>query len=93
MPVIAGVDATLVATRARAIATLSAQISHTVEWAQCLETLHERGCRVFIELAPGRALSRMLRERFDDVEARSVDEFRELAGVARWATRRLDDLS
>ena len=93
IPVVAGVDATLVATRAHAIASLSAQISHTVEWAQCLDTLHERGCRVFIELAPGRALSRMLRERFDDVEARSVDEFRELPGVARWATRRLDDLS
>jgi [acyl-carrier-protein] S-malonyltransferase len=88
-PVIAGVDAGLVTTRDRAIATLSAQISHTVEWAQCLDTLHERGCRVFVELGPGRALSRMLRERFDDVEARSVDEFREMNGVVRWAKSRL----
>jgi [acyl-carrier-protein] S-malonyltransferase len=88
-PVIAGVDAGLVTTRERAIATLSAQISHTVEWAQCLDALHERGCRVFVELGPGRALSRMLRERFDDVDARSVDEFRDLEGAARWAKRKL----
>lgn len=88
IPIVAGVDAGLVATRDRAVATLSAQISHTVEWAQCLDALYERGCRVFIELAPGRALSRMVRERFDDVEARSVDEFQELANAARWAARR-----
>ncbi len=91
VPVIAGVDAGLVTTRDRAIGTLSAQISQTVEWAQCLDTLHERGCRVFVELGPGRALSRMLRERFDDVEARSVDEFRDLAGVARWAQRKVSE--
>jgi [acyl-carrier-protein] S-malonyltransferase len=91
-PVIAGIDAGLVTTRDRAITTLSAQISHTVEWAQCLDALHERGCRVFVELGPGRALSRMLRERFDDVEARSVDEFRDFAGVARWVQRKMSEL-
>jgi [acyl-carrier-protein] S-malonyltransferase len=89
IPVIAGIDAGLVTTRDRAIATLSAQISHTVEWAQCLDALHERACRVFVELGPGCALSRMLRERFDDVEARSVDEFRDVNGVVRWAKSRL----
>jgi [acyl-carrier-protein] S-malonyltransferase len=92
-PVIAGIDASLITSRERAIATLSAQISHTVEWVQCLDALHERGCRVFVELGPGRALSRMLRERFDDVDARSVDEFRDLAGIARWAKRKISQLS
>jgi [acyl-carrier-protein] S-malonyltransferase len=89
IPVVAGVDASLVATRDRAIETLSAQISHAVEWAQCLDTLHERGCRVFIELGPGRALSRMVRARFADVEARAVDEFRQLENVSAWVQRRL----
>jgi len=91
-PVIAGIDAGLVTTRDRAIATLSAQVSHTVEWSQCLDALHERGCRVFVELGPGRALSRMLRERFDDVDARSVDEFRDFAGAARWVRRKMSEL-
>jgi [acyl-carrier-protein] S-malonyltransferase len=93
IPVVAGVDATLITTPARAIQTLSAQISHTIEWAHCLDALHERGCRVFLELAPGRALSKMVRERFGNVEARSVDEFRELTGAARWASKKLGDLS
>ena len=88
IPVVAGVDASLVTTRAHAIATLAGQISRTVEWAQCLDALHERGCRVFHELAPGRALSRMVRDRFDDVEARAVDEFRALPNAARWARSR-----
>ena len=90
-PVIAGDDAGLVTTRDRATATLSAQISHTVEWAQCLDALHERGCRVFVELGPGRALSRMLRERFDDVDARSVDEFQDFEGLTRWAKRKMSE--
>ncbi|HEY3180984.1 MAG TPA: acyltransferase domain-containing protein [Casimicrobiaceae bacterium] len=90
--VIASIDAGLVTTRERGIATLSSQISHTVEWVQCLDALHERGCRVFLELGPGRALSRMLRDRFDDVEARAVDEFRDSAGVVRWVQRKMSEL-
>ena len=45
-----------------------------------------------LELGPGHALSRMLRERFDDVEARSVDEFRDFTGVARWVQRKMSAL-
>jgi [acyl-carrier-protein] S-malonyltransferase len=89
--VVAGIDAALVTTRERAIATLSAQIASTVEWAQCLDVLYERGCRVFLELGPGRALCRMVRERHDDTEARSVDEFRDAAAIVAWVRRKLDD--
>ena len=85
--VIAGIDATAVFTRERAIATLAPQIAQTVEWTQCQDALYERGCRVFLELTPGSALSRMVRERFDDVEARAADEFRSVAAIAAWVTR------
>ena len=88
--VVAGIDARLVTTRERAIATLSSQIASTVEWAQCLDTLYERGCRVYLELGPGRALSRMARERHEDIEARSVDEFRDQAAIVAWVRRKLD---
>jgi [acyl-carrier-protein] S-malonyltransferase len=91
LPVVAGVDAGLVTARERAIATLSSQIATTVEWAQCLDTLYERGCRVFLELGPGRALSRMARERHEDIEARSVDEFRDKAAIVAWVRRKLDE--
>ena len=59
-PVIAGIDAGLVATRTRAIATLAEQVARTVEWAACMDSMVERGCRIFMELGPGRALSTMM---------------------------------
>jgi [acyl-carrier-protein] S-malonyltransferase len=89
-PVVAGIDGGLVTTRARAIATLAAQIARTVEWALCMDAMVERGCRVFLELGPGRALCTMLIVRHPEVEARSVDEFRSLAAAADWVRRRLD---
>jgi [acyl-carrier-protein] S-malonyltransferase len=87
--VVAGIDASHVVTRERAIATLSSQIATTVEWAQCLDVLYERGCRVFLELGPGRALCRIVRERHEDTEARSIDEFRDSAAIVAWVKRKL----
>jgi [acyl-carrier-protein] S-malonyltransferase len=87
-PVVAGIDATFVTARDRAIATLAAQVAQPVEWAQCVDALHERGCRVFLELGPGAALTRMVRDRHDDVDARSVDEFRDPAAIVEWIRRK-----
>jgi [acyl-carrier-protein] S-malonyltransferase len=89
IPVLAGIDGTRVVDRAHALDALSRQVAHTVEWARCMDALHERGCRLFLELGPGSALSRMVRERFADVEARSLDDFRSLAAGARWMESRL----
>ena len=83
-PVVAGVDSSWVLTRERAIGVLSEQIAHTIEWSRCIDALYERGCRVFLELGPGVALSRMVRDRLHRVEARSVDEFRDAAAIATW---------
>jgi len=90
IPIVAGVDGSLITTRAGAVRTLSAQIAHTVEWAHCLDALYERGCRVYLELGPGRALSKMIRARFDDVEARAVDEFRRLENAHAWVRQRVE---
>lgn len=88
IPVIAGVDASLVTSRAKAISALAAQLATTIEWSRCLEALYERGCRVFLELGPGDQLSRMVRELLpSDVDARSVSNFRSLEGAAEWVTR------
>jgi [acyl-carrier-protein] S-malonyltransferase len=92
VPVVAGVDASFVTTRQHAIATLAAQVSRTIEWSRCLEALYERGCRVFFELGPGSALSRMARELLPgDVEGRSLADFRTLAGAANWLQRKSGD--
>jgi [acyl-carrier-protein] S-malonyltransferase len=84
IPVVAGIDAAWVVRRETAIEKLALQLDHTIEWASCLDMLYERGCRVFLELGPGRALARMTQSRFGDVDARSVDDFRSLDGVNSW---------
>lgn len=89
IPAFAGIDASLVTRRSGAIDVLSRQLAQRIEWTRVLQALHERGCRVFLELPPGTALSRMIRNRFADVEARAVDDFRSLEGIATWARSRL----
>jgi len=86
-PVVAGIDAAWVVRRETAIDKLALQLDHTIEWSACLDILYERGCRVFLELGPGRALARMTQARFADVDARSVEDFRSLEGVAAWLTK------
>jgi len=91
VPVVAGIDASWITSRMKAIATLSAQLAATIEWARCVETLYERGARVFLELGPGMALARMAREQLpSDTVARSVSEFRSLDGAAAWLRRARD---
>ncbi len=49
-PVVAGIDAAWVVRREAAIDKLALQLDRTIEWADCLDVLYERGCRVFLEL-------------------------------------------
>lgn len=86
-PVVAGIDAAWVVRRETAIEKLTQQLDHTIAWSACLDMLYERGCRVFLELGPGRALARMTQARFSDVDARAVDDFRSLDGVSSWLSR------
>ena len=86
-PVVAGIDAAWVVRRETAIEKLALQLDHTIAWSGCLDMLYERGCRVFLELGPGRALARMTQARFDDVDARAVDDFRSLDGVSSWLSK------
>lgn len=86
-PVVAGIDAAWVLRRDTAIEKLALQLDHTIVWSGCLDMLYERGCRVFLELGPGRALARMTQARFADVDARAVDDFRSLDGVASWLSK------
>lgn len=90
VPVVSGIDGRLQTGNAEAVDSLARQLSHTIQWSRCLDALHERGCRVFLELGPGRALSQMTRARFPDCEARALADFRSLSGAARWACNRCE---
>ena len=84
LPVLAGVSGVPVRNRAAAIATLSAQLSTPVDWAACMQAAWELGARVFLELGPGSALTRIARELLPQAEARALDDFRTLDGASEW---------
>jgi [acyl-carrier-protein] S-malonyltransferase len=88
-PVIAGISSAPVFTAAGAIEALSRHIAQRIDWAACMDSLVEFGCKALLELGPGDALSRMVRERLPDMEVRSVANFATLEGVVSWAKRYL----
>jgi [acyl-carrier-protein] S-malonyltransferase len=83
-PVLAGIDAQPVRTRAALEHSLAAQLAQTIEWAQLMRQAYERGARVFLQLGPGTALARMVASAYPCCEVRAVEEFQQLAGAAAW---------
>ena len=63
---------------------LAAQISQTVQWADCLQGCIEAGATAFLELGPGHALSGMVAGAWHDVATRSLEDFRTLQGARAW---------
>jgi [acyl-carrier-protein] S-malonyltransferase len=79
-----GIDGSVVANIAAGMDKLAKQISHTVQWAACLEGCAEAGASAFLELGPGRALSEMAASSYRGIPARSLEEFRTLRGARAW---------
>ena len=69
---------------------LSGQISSMVDWASCMDAVAERGIQCVLEIGPGRALSTMWNRHNAAVPARSLEDFHDPAGAARWIQRQLD---
>lgn len=88
--VLAGINASIVRTSDEVTDTLSRQLAMTLEWQRCLEIAVERGVTCFLELGPGRALSRIAAELFPEIPAHAAEEFRSVEGIARWVNRRVD---
>lgn len=89
-PVVSGVSGRLIFRVEEAQATLAGQIAEAIRWKDCMDTCAEAGITIALELGPGSALSRMLRERHPHIECRSIDEFRSADGVARWVGRHFE---
>lgn len=66
---------------------LAAQVSQTVQWAECLGSSVESGATAFLELGPGSALSHMVAEGWPAQPARALDAFRSIDGVRAWLGR------
>lgn len=70
---------------------LAQQISSTVQWASCMDAIAESGVRCVLEVGAGVALSKLWNQRYPDIAARSLDEFRNAEGAARWIVRNRGD--
>jgi [acyl-carrier-protein] S-malonyltransferase len=73
-PVISNVTGKEVKTLPEIRRTLQEQITSTVRWLDCMETLLDRGCDLFIELGPGGVLAGLLKRTRKDVEVMSVSD-------------------
>jgi [acyl-carrier-protein] S-malonyltransferase len=87
--ILSGIDAAPIVSAESGLDKLAAQISHTVQWADCLQACIEAGATGFLELGPGHALSGMAAEIAPRLLARSLDDFRSLQGVRAWIARHL----
>lgn len=85
-PVLSALDGSPVESRDGAIDCLARQISEPLQWARTLDLAAEMGATVYFEVGPGNTLTRMVRERFPNVQARSLSEFQTFEGALNWLT-------
>ena len=81
---LSGIDGTSVLDIPAGLDKLAAQISHTVQWAACLEGCVEAGASGFLELGPGSALAEMAGSAYPHIPARSIADFRSVDGARAW---------
>lgn len=70
-------------------AALAGQIAQTIDWAERMDDVADRGVRCVLEIGPGQALAKMWNQRYPEIPARSVDEFRSATAIAAWVERQL----
>jgi [acyl-carrier-protein] S-malonyltransferase len=83
-PVLSALDGSPVENRIEAIDCLARQISEPLQWARTMDLAAEMGATVYFEVGPGNTLTRMVRERFPNVKARSLSEFQTFEGALNW---------
>jgi len=89
VPALSGIDGKVVRSGAEAGAALERQMCRTIDWAACMETIASFRPQAVLEIGPGSALSRMLRECDPHLDVRAVDDFRDTAAAAAWVRARM----
>ena len=87
---LSGIDGAPVISAEAGLDKLAAQISQTVQWADCLQGCIEAGATAFLELGPGPALSEMVAGAYRDVPTRCLEDFRTLQGARAWLAHHVD---
>lgn len=73
-PVMSNVTGGPVETLPEIRTALQDQVTSTVRWTDCMESLLDRGCDFFIELGPGEVLAGLLRRTRNDANVISVSD-------------------
>ncbi|MES2944194.1 MAG: acyltransferase domain-containing protein [Pseudomonadota bacterium] len=63
---------------------LALELSHTVQWDECMENIHARGVRCVLEVGAGNGLAKMWNKKYPDIPARACDDFRSRNAVVEW---------
>lgn len=63
---------------------LARQIQQSVDWAACMQSRRAAGVSKVVELGPGNALARLMREFMRDGDVHSLSEFHSLPGFEHW---------
>ncbi len=89
-PVLAGVDASQIQSKADMVRWLPEQIHRTVRWDLISSRLAESDCQVVLELGSGAQLAHMALAGGTAREARSISEFRTVDGIVSWVEKALN---
>lgn len=73
-PVMSNVTGGPVETLPEIRTALQDQVTSTVRWTECMESLLDRGCDFFIELGPGEVLAGLLRRTRKDANVMSISD-------------------
>ena len=77
-PLINNVDARVVTSGSAAREGLVRQVTAPVQWRRSVKVLWELGARTFVEVGPGRVLSRLIRQIIPDAEVMWIGNLREV---------------
>jgi [acyl-carrier-protein] S-malonyltransferase len=69
---------------------LARQVQQTVDWAACMQSCRATGVAKVVELGPGNALARFMREVMPNGDVHSLSEFHSLPGFEHWLQRSPD---
>lgn len=84
VPVLAGIDGSLLRHRQDALTRLPAQLAQPLRWDWCQEALASLGVEVALELGPGNDLAKLLESGEAGVAARAVEEFAHPDEISNW---------
>ncbi len=78
----------LVGAPAAGLSGLAMQLATTIDWAETLDALVERGVDRVLEIGPGDTLAAMVRSTYPALAARALDDFRSIEGASAWIAAR-----